>query len=501
MESNLLERLLQHGESQTVEFKIAAPRQHDLASRLCGMANAAGGYLVLGVEDKIWSVVGLKNPNQAVDDLLAAARICKPPVQFDPPNPEVVVVQGQPLVVATIPANAGRLHQTGGAFWVRRGTHTIPLELEDIESRLYNRGSLQWETKPVQNATLADLDMLQVRNYLENRPERRLGAGRLNNVEQVLVNLGLAVAGSGQDELHPTNAGMLLFGHTPQQFLWQAELICTLYAQGDGLGLRRYADRRIIHGTLSQQIDQAEAFFKQYMPVAATVEGFHRVNLPDFPLEALREAVVNALVHRDYSLDGERVRVLFFTGDKVEVHSPGLLLPGIDLEALRQGRVRSKSRNRIIAGVLRDLPAGYMEQAGSGIGFMLNQMRDLGRPLPDFEERDEFIVTFYRHLPNLEIETFPETPQSGTAANNLENLEIDPENELAAAPPAFDLSQPERQELALQHIKRYGYITNKRYRELSGISKATAYRDLEVLVKQGILKETGEKRARRYIIL
>ena len=80
----------------------------------------------------------------------------------------------------------------------------------------------------------------------------------------------------------------------------------------DKIGKQRFADRRILHGTITQQIDQAEAFFKQYIPVAGRIEGFHRIDEPDYPLEALREAVVNAVVHRDYSLQGEAVRIFYY---------------------------------------------------------------------------------------------------------------------------------------------------------------------------------------------
>jgi predicted HTH transcriptional regulator len=151
----------------------------------------------------------------------------------------------------------------------------------------------------------------------------------------------------------------------------------------ESVEVRRYADKRILHGTIPQQIDQAEAFFKQYVPVAGFMDGFHRRDEPDYPLDALREAVVNAVVHRDYSLRGEAVRIFYYP-DRVELHNPGLLLPGITLEELQQGKVHSKLRNPIIGTVLRDLPGGYIERAGSGISYMIDQMRRLGRPEPQF---------------------------------------------------------------------------------------------------------------------
>ncbi len=157
--------------------------------------------------------------------------------------------------------------------------------------------------------------------------------------------------------------------------------------------VRRYLDRRILHGTLPEQIAQAEQFFKCYMRVGARMEGFHRVDEPDYPLQVLREAVVNAVVHPDYSLSGEAVRLLYYP-DRIEVHSPGLLMPGIRLDDLRAGRVPSRPRNPLLVTLLRDLPGNYMERMGTGISYMMGEMAALGRPTPEFVEQNEFLVTF-----------------------------------------------------------------------------------------------------------
>ncbi len=506
LDTTSLETLLESGETPTLEFKVAPPRISELAERLCGFANSLGGMLVIGVADKSWEVVGVKNASEAADTVLQAARLCKPTVRLEPAHPQVMELKGKPVLVATVPPNDGTLYQAGGVFWVRRGTHTIPLDLTEIEAFLYMRGTLNWETRPVLRATLQDLDMTLVEAYLNQRPDRSKLSGRLANTGEVLINLGCATAtgdGAGQMITRPTNAGMLLFGYAPQQFLMQSEIVCTLYAQGDSLGLRRYADRRVLHGTLTRQIDQAEAFFKQYVPVAARMQGFHRIDEPDYPLEALREAVVNAVVHRDYSLQGEAVRLFYYTGDRVEIHNPGLLLPGVRLEDLQQGQARSRPRNAIIANILRDLPGGYMERVGSGISFMLNQMRLLGRPDPQFKEQGEFVVTFWQTAtPATDLAI---AGGAGRDALVRAPVPINSEPPSTARPAPIDtlapaFNQSERQELALRYVHQHGSITNRQYRALSGTSENTALRDLEALVERGALRAIGEKRGRRYVL-
>jgi predicted HTH transcriptional regulator len=247
-----------------------------------------------------------------------------------------------------------------------------------------------------------------------------------------------------------------------------------------------------MQGSVSQQIDQAEAFFKQYVPVAGYMEGFHRRDEPDYPLDALREAVVNAVVHRDYSLRGEAVRIFYYS-DRIEIHNPGLLLPGVTLPELQQGKVRSRLRNPIIGTVLRDLPGGYMERVGSGINYMLDQMRKLGRPEPQFREQGEIIVIFL-NTP-LSTKDFPHTAPALSEQSVVGHTE---ERDLLLPGKGQDSIKVERQQLALRYIHEHGSITNKVYRAITGASENTALRDLDELVERGSLRAVGKRRARHY---
>ena len=123
-----LRRLIKGGETTTVEFKVATPRPVEMAERLCGMANAQGGMIIIGIEDEESRVVGVLDKRMAMtkDVILRAARqIMKPGLVLDPPEPEIYEIDGKQLVVATVPPNNGSVYQSGGVFWVRRGTHTV----------------------------------------------------------------------------------------------------------------------------------------------------------------------------------------------------------------------------------------------------------------------------------------------------------------------------------------------------------------------------------------
>lgn len=492
MDEKSLEALIHRGETPTVEFKIAPPRPSDLAERICGFANSLGGYIIFGVKDKTWQLEGVKDISDALDKVLQAARLCKPPVRFDPIHPHIVELEEKQLIIAHISPNDGTLYQSGGVCWIRRGTFTVPMTVTEIEEFLYSKGVLAWETQPVLRATLEDVDMKQVEAYLEQRSERSKVAGRLSKLEDILLNIGCAAVTKDEQQqeiIRPTNAGLLLFGYDPQQILLQAEVVCVLYTRGSAR--QRFADRRILHGTITQQIDQAEAFLKQYIPVAGRIEGFHRIDEPDYPIEALREAVVNAVVHRDYSLRGEAVRVFYYP-DRVEIHNPGLLMPGVSLEDLRMGRVRSKPRNPVIATSLRDFPGGYMERVGSGISFMIDQMRQLGRPDPRFEERGEFIVTFFKELPAASV---AETESSlSTSVDQRVN------EQRKSSINSADAERKKRQRQALRYVHMHGFITSNQYHTLTDIPELIAAQELEAMRKQGALRAIDQSSGRRYML-
>src|SRR5260370_26716974 len=194
---------------------------------------------------------------------------------------------------------------------------------------------------------------------------------------EVLVGVRCAVT-VADGKIVPTNAGILFFGQNPQWHVIQAEVVCVLFQET--VGASRYADRKIITGTLQELINGAEAFLNRYIAVGARIEGFKRIDIPEYSIEVLREAVINAVVHRDYGRQGESIRVFFYP-DRVEVHSPGLLLPGITIGQMEKGVVQSKLRNPVLAGLLRDIP-GYMERIGIGIRFILDDTKRLKLPSP-----------------------------------------------------------------------------------------------------------------------
>jgi predicted HTH transcriptional regulator len=136
-----LGEIIKGGETSVVELKIKAPRAVDLAERLCGMANAQGGMVIFGVRDSDYEIVGVPDDRlgEAVDVILRATRqVITPELVLDPAEPEMYVIEGKKLVVATVRASDGPIYQAGGKFWVRRGTYTNALTIAELSEMIYN---------------------------------------------------------------------------------------------------------------------------------------------------------------------------------------------------------------------------------------------------------------------------------------------------------------------------------------------------------------------------
>ena len=262
--------------------------------------------------------------------------------------------------------------------------------------------------------------------------------------QQILEKLGLI----RDDRL--VWAAVLLFGKDSNQFLSQAKIHCGRFRLEDIV-----IDDRMIAGTIIEQIEEAMDFIRKNIGVEFVMTGKpRRDQIWEYPLDALREAIINAVCHRDYTIPSNiEVRIY---DDKLIVWSPGGLPLGITLEDLYKSH-SSALRNKGIAEVFYDIE--LIEQWGSGVGKMRNACRTAGLPEPQFEEYQGFRVIFRKDIYTEEY---------------LKKLGLD-----------------ERQIKAVMYVKEHGQITNKEYQELVKISKPTATRELASLVEMNVLEKRG----------
>ncbi|GAB6050668.1 helix-turn-helix domain-containing protein [Hydrogenophilus islandicus] len=435
-------------EGQTLEFK----RQwtDKALEDLAAFANTEGGTLLVGIRDD-GEIVGTTSDDREIQRLanLITSRLGITPYI------RVVETEGRPVIEICVDPARG-LVSCGGRYLRRVGTTNRDFPPEEMARHILKRSGLTWDALP-SDWTLAEIDSAALAHFA------RLARTKLpyldpGNPEQTLQNLDLVSDGRLK------NAGVLLFGKRPQRLFPLAQLRIGIFRGTQIL------DSHDFQGTLWQQLDGAMERFRQVLKVrfdirveTPSLEGLRRREVWEYPLEALREAVANALIHRDYTYPADiQIRL---EEDRLQIWNAGELPPPLTPQAL-YGPHSSVLRNPLLAQAFYF--AGVIERWGSGTTRIVELCREQGLPEPEFAEWLGGVrVTFAKDL---------YTP---------EHLR------------AMGLS--ERQIQAVLYAKEHGSISNREYQQLTGVKERMATMDLGDLVARGILVRIGKTgRGTRY---
>jgi ATP-dependent DNA helicase RecG len=457
--------LLSAGRSDVVDWLPGRAPVADIATMLVALANAHGGTLLLGVAPRSDRPAGVDDTENALNCVLEAALSIEPPLII--PMPQLVQVHGSPMVVVQVPRGMPYVYALAGRFLRRVGTANTAMTPADLRRLMLERGDVTFEAEPARNARRADLDWGQVEAYAA-------GLSGMGGVppEQVLLKRGCLTQQG--DVLVPTNAGLLLFGRDPQQFLRGADITAARFA---GSEMGDVFTRQDISGTLPQQIRRAETFLVDNLRKGVQLsDRMARTEQMEYPLKAVRELVVNAVAHRDYSIQGDGIRLYLFS-DRLEITSPGGLPGPVTVDNIVDERF---SRNSAIVQVLSDM--GFIERLGYGVDRVIALMREMSLPAPKFAE---------------------------TAGGFRVILTNSPVGEVASAEPELfggvfrGHAINRRQEYALDFLinRKNARITNKDLQELCpDVHSETIRRDFADLVSHGILVKMGEKRGSYYVL-
>jgi ATP-dependent DNA helicase RecG len=467
-----LNSYLAAGAAERVAFVPARSSVSTIAETLAAMANADGGLVLLGVTAK-GSVQNSVEADRLRDAATEAGLQTNPPLIL--PSAHVISLAKGDVVVVQVPPGLPHIYNLNGMFLTRTGTHNRPLTTAELRRLLLERGEAGYEEQPLADATLADLSQQRIDAYLDHiavppdeAPLQALLARGCIAPAEPQSQLSSEETSLDSPEYRPTVAGMLLFGHNPQRFLRSAEIICVRYATQQ---MSDEFERQDITGTLLEQIRQAEAFVVSNMRRGMRITGMKREENTEYPIAVVREAIVNAIAHRDYSIRGEGIRILMFR-DRLEIYSPGRLPGHVTLENLKEERY---SRNEAVVAVLSDM--GYIERLGYGIDRMIATMDGAGLPEPIFIETAAGFQVALRSAGDELVSSQPEAQRWPHGFLN------------------------ERQEMAVAFVQEHDRITNGDYQALvPEVSAETIRRDLADLVAKNLLIRIGTKRATYYIL-
>jgi ATP-dependent DNA helicase RecG len=365
--------ILTRPEGKTLEFKRDASGHVALLRTVCAFANTAGGTLVIGVTDGTRTVVGVGDP------LLEEERLANLISDGIAPRvlPDIEIVpwrEASVLVVRVYPGASRPYHLRaqgpGEGVYVRVGSTNRVADPQLIaELGRYARNE-SYDEQLLPDLSERDVDIEVVRAAFEGR--RAIRPADLAS---------LRLVGEFQGRTVPTVAGILLFGRDRERHFPDAWM---QLARFKGTTRARFVDMAELHSRPDVLVDEAVAFVKRSTPMRVTIDAAdstRRVETWQYPMAAVREAILNAIVHADYSQIGGAFKIAVFD-DRLEIENPGLLLPGVTIESMLEGA--SRVRNRAIARVFREL--GAVEHWGTGVRLMRDACSAAGLPAPEFEE-------------------------------------------------------------------------------------------------------------------
>jgi len=423
-------------ENQKIEFKESWREEH--LRGICAFANSHGGIFYIGKNDA-GKITGLPNckkllediPNQIKNNLGILA--------------DVNAKKEKGLECITIKVKSSKSPVSfKGKCYIRSGSTTQELNGSALTSFLLEKNNMTWESVVEAEATIKDLDPHSIEKFRERARQRFPEASNEKSDIQLLEKLHLV---KGQKL---TRAGILLFGKNPQKHFPAAVIKIARFKDDETL-----QNMDEVKGNLFQQTNEALVILKnKYLTIDVKIEGLYREDQLEIPESALREAVVNAVVHKDYSEAESQIRVY---NDYISIWNFGELNHKLSVDKLKK-KHPSFPRNNLIADVF--FKAGLIEKWGSGTLKIINECSKAGLPDPIFEELTGGLqLTFLKSQYNSEYYK------------------------------RWGLS--ERQIKAVTHVKEFGKITNSEFQKITGASKRTASTDLQSLMEKGLLLQIG----------
>lgn len=369
---------IEQGENKTLELKSQLPQYEQIAKTVLAFANTSGGKLVIGVSDNR-EIIGINEETIfTLKDQITSIIFdrCYPAIL-----PEIYSVNLQGKLLLVVEVFRGNLlpyylkaEGKNKGTYLRIGASNRKADFDhilELERQKYNQ-SFDEELCREENFASLDLSPLNVRFSALGK---QLNEEKLKNLKLIQMENSI---------FYPTQGLMILLGKYPH--------VVTKCARFKGVDMSLFLDRKEYSGDLFSQLEQVEAFVKNHINLRGEIKGLQRTDTYEIPEEALREALINAVIHRDYVNQGRDIKVGIYD-DIVNIVSPGGFPSSLTAEALTEGR--SEIRNRVLARVFKEL--GFIEQWGSGIQRIKNACTAQGLLEPRIREKGDFVdVEFYR---------------------------------------------------------------------------------------------------------
>ena len=380
--------LAQTGESETLEFKSTTGTRREAVRTICAMLNQDGGQVLFGVTPE-GNVVGQQVSERTIEGLSNELQRIDPPAF--PTVERVPIAKGREGLVVRVSQGTARPYAYRGTTYRRVGNTTVAMSADEYNQMLFERmhSEQRWENQPAVGWTVDDLDVGEIRRTVAEAVQRgRLEETLSRDPEDLLRGLGLLRDGV------LFRAAAVLFGKAERIEFDMPQCLLRV-ARFRGLDKMEFLDNRQFNGNAFTLLASAERFLRDTLPIAGRFEPgrFERIDEPLYPPLATREALANALCHRDYSIGGGSIGVAIYD-DRLEVTSSGSLHFGLTPEKLFEPH-ESRPWNPLIAGTF--YRRGVIERWGSGTLKIAEQVSAAGLPPPEIEDDGGCVTVRFRH--------------------------------------------------------------------------------------------------------
>jgi len=453
-----LENLIKKDESETLEFKKSLSEWREIIETVSAFSNTKGGVIFIGLNDKK-KLTGVALGKGTVEELTNKILTNTEPKIY--PKIEVLSKEGKNVILIRVEKYPFDVVLAFGRPFKRAGKNTVRMSKDEYKRKILeiHKKEIYFDGQPLPEADLKDIDERKLKEFIKTaKEERKLDIDVREGVKDVLRKLKLLKGEA------ITNAGILLFGKNPGMFFNQIGIKCIKFKGIDVTG--EMLDFKEIEGDLFTEVEEVEKFIFSNISLRAWIEEgkIRRRERWEYPPKAIREALVNAIVHRDYR-SASKIQIRIFE-DRIEFWNPGRLPEGWSVETLKEEHT-SEPFNPLIARMFFWI--GYIEEVGTGTNKMIKWCEEWGLPEPEFQIKAGNILVIFR--------------KSKITDEYLDKL---------------DVNQKEREIIKI--IKNKGKITSSDIQSKYGVSRDTANRWLNKLIKLNLIQRKGRGKTIWYIL-
>lgn len=442
MDKKEFEFIISEGEGYNIEFKESL--SSDLGKEICAFANSIGGKVLIGISDKK-QINGIEITNKLKSQIHDIVRNLDPKL-------EVSLDKFSNVLIINVPEGKDKPYSANGKFYVRQGTNSQQLNRDEIREFFQKEGKISFDDKP-------NIQFDLNKDFNKNAFSFFIEKSKISSVltkEQILNNLELLEEGKIK------NAGVLLFCNKVTRFFLNAQITCALFLGDDKVSI---LDKKEFERDLYLNYEEVIKYIKSKLNTEYIIKtAGPREEKLELPEDALREALLNAIVHRDYFSNAE-IQIYIFK-NRLEIVNPGGLVPGMKISDLGK---KSLSRNKLLFGLLQRM--NLVEKAGTGILRIKNAMKDykLESPLIETDE-NWFTITFHR--PDSQKESYEQRFYRGSGQKSTRKV-------------------PEKYQKILNELRVEPNISRIELAQKLNEEQTTIQSKLRTLVKEGFIRRVG----------